>query len=185
MIQRVNPHIAPPSGLLIDHLNLLVDLDRSLPVLDLACGRGRNGLLLAKHGVSVVFADRSASVLEVVGTHLSDADLSGRIWQVDLEKPGTEPLAKVSFGAIMGFCYLHRPLFPALKRAVMPGGLVIYETFTVDQGRLGRPNNPDYLLQPGELRETFQAWEIIHSFEGLRPNPERYVAQIVTRRPRP
>jgi hypothetical protein len=37
-----------PQNLLLDHLDLLANLDRSLPILDLACGTGRNGLMLAR-----------------------------------------------------------------------------------------------------------------------------------------
>ena len=169
--------------LLLDHLDLLTDLDSSLPVLDLACGKGRNGLALAEQGVSVLFADRSASALKVVEQRLLAAGLPGRVWQVDLEQPGARLFGKNSFSAVLGFCYLHRPLFPALKQAVIAGGLVIYETFTVEQSNFGRPHNPDFLLRPGELREYFHSWEIIYQFEGIRRNPDRGIAQIVARKP--
>ena len=183
MIQRVNPYIASADSLLLDHLSLLVELDRCLPILDLACGRGRNGLALAEHGASVVFADKSSSALESVEQRLAEDDLPGSVWQVDLEEPGSNPFAEFSFGAVIGFRYLHRPLFPALKNSVIGGGLLVYETFTIEQRRFGRPNNPDYLLQPNELQEMFQAWEIIYHFEGVQLNPERHVAQIVARKP--
>ena len=75
----------------------------------------------------------------------------------------------------------------AIKRSVQPGGLVIYETFTVDQPRFGRPSNANFLLQPGELEETFKGWEILHSFEGLSiselSGQQQAIAQIVARRP--
>jgi len=171
------------AGLLRDHLGLLLDLDRSLPVLDLACGTGRNGLLLAEQGLSVVFADKSDTALSVVERRLVEAGLQGRIWQVDLERPGVNPFSGQTFSAVVGFCYLHRPLFPSLLAAVTPGGLVVYETFTVEQRRFGRPHNPDFLLLPGELQTTFQAWQIIHYFEGLQNNPERGVSGIVARKP--
>jgi len=183
MTQRANSGIDPAAALLLEHLSLLVNLDRGLPILDLACGRGRNGLALAEQGVSVVFADNSSNVLEIVERRLAENDLRGSVWQVDLEEPDSNPFAGFSFSAVMGFCYLHRPLFPALKGAIMPGGLVVYETFTIEQRRFGRPNNPDYLLQPNELQEMFQAWEIIYHFEGVQLNPERHVAQIVARKP--
>ncbi len=171
------------AGLLLDHLELLVDLDRSLPVLDLACGTGRNGLALAEHGISVVFADRSAADLEVIGQRLAEGELPGRVWQVDLEQPGIDPFAEKCFAAILGFNYLHRPLFPAIQKAVMPGGLVVYETFTLEQRQFGRPKNPDFLLQPGELAALFHDWEIIFQFEGVGKYPDRGIAQIVAHKP--
>lgn len=171
------------SRLLQNHLNLLTCMDHKLPVLDLACGTGRNGLLLAAQGIPVVFADRSASALHIVEQHLAEDDLAGRTWQIDLELPETNPFHDESFSAIIGFRYLHRPLFPALQKAVQTGGLVIYETFTVDNRQFGRPNNPDFLLQTGELTAIFSDWDISHDFEGLLQNPERAVAQIIARKP--
>jgi hypothetical protein len=62
-------------------------------------------------------------------------------------------------------------------------GLLIYETFTAEQPRFGKPRNPDYLLQSGELGHMFADWEVIHSFEGIKENPTRAVAQLVARKP--
>ena len=179
----MNSMTTEPHEVLLDHLDLLSDLDRSLPVLDLACGTGQNGLTLARQGIPVVFADRSVTALEVVKQCLLEDALPGRIWQIDLEQPNTNPLAGQSFSAIIGFRYLHRPLFPAIKEAIIPGGLVIYETFTIENRRFGRPNNPDFLLQSGELRRIFQEWQTIFYFEGVLHDPDRAVAQIVSRKP--
>ena len=173
----------PADRLLLDHLELLTGLDRSLPVLDLACGNGRNGLALAEAGMPVVFADKSASALKSVEQQLAEPGLPGRTWEVDLELPGTNPLAGQSFAAIIVFRYLHRPLFPAIRDAVVPGGIVVYETFTTEQPRFGRPKNPDFLLQPGELKASFQGWEEIYSYEGICQNPDRGIARIVARKP--
>lgn len=169
--------------LLLNHLDLLTDLDRSLPVLDLACGSGRNGLLLARLGVPVVFADRSVAELDHIKRQLSEDNLPGQTWQVDLEQPGSEPLAGRHFSAIITFRYLHRPIFPALLRAIIPGGLAIYETFTTENRRFGRPNNPDFLLQPDELKTIFKDWQTIFYYEGDLQNPDRNVAQLVARKP--
>lgn len=169
--------------LLLDHLGLLTGLDRSLPVLDLACGTGRNGLFLAEQGLPVLFADGSASSLEVVKQRLAQSGLPGRCWQVDLEQPEGQPLSGLSFAAVIAFRYLHRPLFPALRDSVTAGGLVVYETFTIEQRRFGRPRNPDFLLRSGELKTHFKNWEIIFEFEGVRQNPDRGVAQLVARKP--
>ncbi len=173
----------PAASLLLDHLDLLITLDRSLPVLDLACGTGCNGLVLAEQGVPIVFADRSTTVLKTVEQHLAEGGLSGRTWPIDLERPGSDPLSGQCFSAIIVFRYLHRPLFPALRNAVQSGGLIVYETFTIDNRRFGRPGNADFLLRPGELKAMFKDWEIVFDFEGVLQNPDRAVAQIVARKP--
>ena len=155
-------------------------------VLDLACGSGRNGLYLVARGQSVTFADRQQDALNDVSKYLQDNRLA-RYWCVDFEGAESDPLKGLSFSVILVFRYLHRPLMPAIKRAVHPGGLVIYETYTVNQPRFGRPTNPDFLLQSGELETIFDGWEILHRFEGQSisesSGQQQAIAQIVARRP--
>ena len=43
--------------------------------------------------------------------------------------------------------------------------------------------NRDYLLEPGELRNEFPGWDILHYSEGAPPG-RRAVAEIVARRRR-
>jgi len=172
-----------PHKLLLDHLDLFKSPDCSLPVLDLACGSGQNGLVLARQGIPVVFADKSATALEFVKQRLTEDTLPGHTWQVDLEQPGTNPFSGQNFSAIIGFRYLHRPLFPLIKEVVIPGGTVLYETFTIENRRFGRPDNPAFLLQPGELKTIFQDWQIVFHFEGVLTNPDRVMAQVVARKP--
>jgi len=138
----------------------------------MACGRGRNGLYLVAHEIPVVFADRDTAALAKVKQALidrgcDDSERLATLWSVDLEVPGSAPLAGREYAGILVFRYLHRPLFEDLKRAVCPGGAVIYETFTVEQTQFGRPRNPDYLLRRGELAAIFSDWQVLHSFEGI------------------
>ena len=96
--------------------------------------------------------------------------------------------------------YLWRALFPALKAAVAPGGLLIYETFAQAHAALGRPRRPEFLLRPGELIDVLrdraatgpvaappsEKWHVIAFEEGRLPArgdvPEREVQRIVARR---
>jgi hypothetical protein len=39
----------------------------------------------------------------------------------------------------------------ALRRALAPGGVLIYETFAQGNETVGKPSNPAFLLAPGEL----------------------------------
>ena len=171
-----------PHENLLEYLDIPSNTDRVCPVLDLACCTGRSGLELAGRDIPVVFADRSAAALAEVEQHLSKGKLPGRVWLVDLEQTDVNPFDGQFFSAIICFRYLHRPLLPDLLNAVEPGGLVIYETFTTGNRRFGRPNNPDFLLEPGELKTWFQNWEILHYYEGIQHSPDREIAQIVTRK---
>ncbi len=174
------------SNLIKTMLPAISQASRNGPVLDLACGSGRNGIYLIKQGQPVVFADRRQAVLDDIAQDLEGNELA-TFWAVNLEHPGCNPLAGHSFAAILVFRYLHRPLFAPLKASVKPRGLVVYETFTIDQPRFGRPSNPNFLLRPGELEDTFSNWNILHSFEGVTRSEtggrDQAIAQIVARKP--
>ena len=174
-----------PHEALLDYLYQVPDTEKRLPVLDLACGTGRSGLVLARRNIPVVFADRSATALDGIRQKLADEKLPGHIWQVDLEQAGSNPFDGQVFSAVICFRYLHRPLFPYLLAAVEAGGRVIYETFTTANSRFGRPDNPDFLLRAGELKTWFQYWEVLHHYEGIQRNPDRAIAQIVALKPQP
>lgn len=170
-----------PSRLLMAYAHLLLDKPIPGPVLDLACGEGQNGLFLAERGLRVVFCDRSEAALRKVKKGASKLGLSVETWQMDLET-GTKDLPENRFGAILVFRYLHRPLVPEIKTSLKKGGLLIYETFTVDQPPFGRPRNPAFLLRPGELLDWFSSWQLIHYFEGVKQDPSRAVASIICRK---
>ena len=137
------------------------------PILDLACGTGRNGIYLVENALPVVFADADEEALAQVRSALPgiarrDQRAKARLWRVDFEADRPGPLDNKRFGGIMVFRYLHRPLMTAIRQAVAPGGIVIYETFTVDQPVFGRPHNPDFLLCHDELKACFGNWDILH-----------------------
>ena len=112
------------------------------------------------------------------------AGVAADIRRMDLEEAGANPLEGLAAGGIMVFRYLHRPLVAAIRQSIQTGGVLMYETFTCDQRQFGEPHNPDYLLQPQELKGWFQDWQILHYFEGVKDAPRRAVAQIVcTKRP--
>jgi len=173
------------STLVQNHIDRLMSCAEHGDVLDLACGSGRNGLFLVNNGINVCFADRSPEALDELRHRLAASGATATVWEVDLEDAGDNPLSGKSFGAILVFNYLHRPLLDSIRDAVVPGGLVIYETFTVDNLLHGRPRNPDYLLRAGELAERFHDWDIMHYFEGEVAGPKgpKAIAQIVARKP--
>jgi len=185
------------SPLLEKFIALFDEPESQAPVLDLACGSGRNGLYLVNQKFPVVFADIKESALEQVKSTLTskhgELHSSASFWQIDFEQGSVKekhehPLAAKSFSAIMVFRYLHRPLFEEIKQAVINGGYVVYETFTVEHPQFGRPKNPNFLLKQGELAELFADWEIIHSFEGVidanNDSGRQAIAQIIARKPK-
>ena len=62
--------IASASELLVENLSLFENLNGSNGILDLACGNGRNGLLLLQSNIAVTFADNNKSALSNIDLSL-------------------------------------------------------------------------------------------------------------------
>jgi rhomboid protease GluP len=172
-----DPSTLGPSSWLVGNAGLL---PRGGQALDLACGRGRHALLLAAAGFSVRAVDRDAAAIASLRDAGARLGLPVQAETLDLEGDGVD-LGEGSSDFVLGTHYLHRPLFPAIVRAVRPGGILIYETYTVDQAARGRPTNPAFLLRHGELERLVAPLEILAARDGEYDGGS--VAGIVARRP--
>jgi SAM-dependent methyltransferase len=128
-------------------------------VLDLACGTGRHARLFSRLGFEVDAVDR-----DIAG--LADRPPGIVVRQADLES-GPWPCAGERFDAIVVTNYLHRPLLPLLVDALEPGGVLLYETFAAGNARFGKPSNPAFLLNPGELLDLVRGRLRVLAFEDL------------------
>lgn len=130
-------------------------------VLDVACGSGRHVRFLARAGFQVEAVDRDANALAACanwpGVAVRCADLENEAW----------PYGAGEFDGIVVTNYLHRPLFPKLLESLAMGGILIYETFAKGHERLGRPQNPDYLLKSAELLEQVKESLEVNAYEEL------------------
>lgn len=163
-------------------------LERALPLLpagralDLACGRGRNALYLATQGFAVTAVDASAEGLALLDQEARRRGLALTLRQQDLEAEPQLPLA--AYEVVIDFFYLQRSLFPSLKAALVPGGVVVMRTFSSAGGFPGGPRRKEFILQPGELLEQFSGWEILLHEEGLESSRKGGgLVGIVARKP--
>ncbi|HXM96646.1 MAG TPA: class I SAM-dependent methyltransferase [Candidatus Dormibacteraeota bacterium] len=162
--------------------------------LDLACGTGRHALLLAERHQPVTGVDWSPAALEILEERATAAHLNFRrcrnlqettsgtytglqLVQWDLEQTRPQELPPESFDLILCIQYLQRSLFQQMERALRPGGVLLFETYTRaqlclaggglrDEGLPGKglavgPKNPAYLLAPGELRSAFPGLHLL------------------------
>jgi SAM-dependent methyltransferase len=139
-------------------------------VLDLAAGDGRHVRLLRDRGFTVCAVDRDTTAL------LGFAGPGCEVRQIDLETGDRWQLGD-DYDGIIVTNYLHRPLLPAIARALAPGGALIYETFAHGNERFGRPRNPDFLLRPGELLEAFATLTVVAFEQGEVSVPRPAVIQ--------
>jgi SAM-dependent methyltransferase len=133
--------------------------------IDLACGLGQNTLWLAANGYKAIGVDISFVALQRAHTTALNQTLSQPplFVQYDLDL-WTVPPASVDLIAV--FRFLDRRLFPILKRALRPNGLLFYETRHTGILRRQPDANRHYLLEQGELRDRFSDWHILHYREG-------------------
>jgi tellurite methyltransferase len=131
--------------------------------LDIASGRGRNSIFLAARGWAVEAMDISAVALAATKKRAEEKGLSITVTNADLDYAD---LSDAAYDLILNFNFLQRSLVPKMKRALKVGGLVIFETFLIDQQALGHPKNPAYLLQHNELLEWFRDFRVLSYQEG-------------------
>lgn len=144
-------------------------------VLDLAAGTGRHTVFFAGRGHRVTSLDRDTS-----GLAPSEAV---EIIRADLEDGSPWPLAGRRFGAIVVTNYLHRPLFPALFDALLPGGILLYETFMEGNERFGKPSRPAFLLKDGELLDLVRGRFSVTAYEArMISQPKMAMVQRIAAR---
>ena len=149
-----------PSRFLFDHIALLP----KGRVLDVAMGRGRNALFLSRMGFEVEGVDISPEAVNIALEFARQDDINLKATVADLE--GNYQIAKGAYDVIVCFNYLQRSLIAQIKEGLRLGGMVVYETYTVDQPRFGKPKNPEYLLKYNELLDMFREFTRGRRFSG-------------------
>ncbi|HZR45680.1 MAG TPA: hypothetical protein VFA47_03165, partial [Candidatus Manganitrophaceae bacterium] len=85
-----------------------------------------------------------------------------------------------AYDLVTCFYYLDRNLMPQIRKAVGPGGMIVYETFLIDQHRqFGKPSRPEFCWEHNELLQQFPDFRILFYFEGFK---DRWIAQLIAER---
>lgn len=155
----------PPEPVVLQAMELLPPGE----ALDVACGTGRHARAMASRGWRVTAVDSSHVALEslrgIPGIQTVEADL-----EADESSIGAG-----RYDLICDTCFLHRPLFRAMRDGLRPGG-VFAGVFPLEG------INPAYLMSAGELPGHFAGWEIVLFAE--RPSVSgRLRAEIIARKP--
>jgi tellurite methyltransferase len=144
-------------------LEVLPMLPRGL-ALDVAAGLGRHAIALAQAGHRVIAADYSATAMLRLRRSAAQRELPIHPVIVDIEE--TFPFGRAVFDSVLNLTFLSRELVPRLIKALRPGGVLLFDTFLIDQARSGHPNNPAFLLGYEELREMLSVMELLRYREG-------------------
>jgi tellurite methyltransferase len=173
-------HSDPPSRFVEEWIaRLITHVAAPRRALDVAMGRGRHALLLAAAGFKTFGVDHNYEAIADASARGHQQQLALRAWCADLTL-STLPARR--FELIVVARYLQRDLMPSLKQAIVPGGFLLYETFTeLQKGRGRGPQSPDHLLKPGELRSRFEDFDEIF-YEELTDPADDALARLVARR---
>lgn len=161
-----------PSRFLVENIGLLP----KGKALDLAMGNGRNALYLAKRGFEVEGVDISAELVNRALESAKNFGVNLKALVADLEN--SYRIEKDSYEVIVCFNYLYRPIIQQIKEGLCIGGMVVYETFIVDQVQFGKPKNPDHLLKHNELLDLFRDFRCLRYHEGIFES-QRAIAGII------
>src|ERR1700730_16635165 len=149
--------------------------------LDLAGGAGRHSIWLAKQGWEVTLIDISETGVEQARQNAGP--LASHIHFVvdDLTHfKAAQTQFEAGFEVVMAFFYLERRIFSEMLKAMRPGALLLYKTYTVAQAKLaGGPKNPEYLLEPGELLRLADGLSVLHHRE---ETAETAMGELVARK---
>ena len=164
-----------PSTLLLEHLHLLP----KGRVLDVAMGKGRNALYLAKQGFDVEGVDIDETSVKKCREAASKRRLKIKAQVVDLTGYRISPN---SYNVILCFNYLQRDLIPQMKAGLKKGGVILYQTFLIDQHiKFGKPKHKEYCFEHNELLRIFEDFRVIYYKEGF-VTEEKAVASLVAQK---
>ena len=134
-----------PSAFVQKHGATIVSAAAGKPILDVACGGGRNGIFLSHLGGNVICLDRDLSPFRAQKTLLKPtlfAKSYAGITALELDLIRDEwPMPADSVGGVVNVHFLHMGLFPAFSRSTARGGYLLLETI---QNRGG-----NYMELPG------------------------------------
>ena len=145
----------------------------------MAMGGGRNSVYLASQGFQVEGVDNSQEAIESALKLAREKQIEITARLVDLEKDFF--IKEESCDVIICFNFLQRTLIPHIKKGLRPGGVIVYETFIVDQAQFGRPANPDHLLKHNELLDFFREFRCLRYHEGIMEKGKA-IAGIITQK---
>jgi tellurite methyltransferase len=167
---------APPTPLLVETARRL----KPGRALDLACGAGRNALWLAENGWSVTAVDAAEAAIEILRSRAGALGVAVDARVADLEQ-GEFDIGSSCWDLIAICYYLQRNLIEPAKQGVVPGGTLLVIVHITEPGE--EPTG--HRLRPGELKNYFDGWEILHHYEGKPRDAahQRSVAEVVARRP--
>jgi hypothetical protein len=172
-----------PSALVRKFAPRIVYASSGRPLLDIACGSGRNAFVFSNLGCSVICVDKDLAGLRALQLRLSFTPLGQAaskmsLHQMDLFKDPW-PFGVCQAGGIVNVHFLMPSLFPFFESSISAGGYLLLETVPAHGG--------NYLELPkaGELRSAFERtfdFEFYRERKAGPPSVDAVTVQLIGRR---
>ncbi len=168
------------SRVLSDHLHLTP----GKKAMELACGAGRNTLMMARHGFEVDALDIAAQALQTLQEYALKYEVADLI-RTNVSDLDSFQAPEQAYDLIVMTNYLDRDLIERSKTGLKPGGLFLVETYMLHPENEKVHSKDDYMLKPGELKQLFsEGFETLYygefenePFESYRMHKQAIVAK--------
>lgn len=177
--ERWNDHYADehepptePADLLATHVEELPD-GRAL---DVATGGGRNAIFLAERGYDVDAIDVSEEGLAIARERADERGVDIEFVRRNVE---TYEFSRKTYDAVVVSYYYSLNALPALKRALAPGGVLLYEH------RLDPPGDDShrFRFRPNDLLRACLDLRIVRYEEPVTVSEDETTVELVARKP--
>ena len=125
--------------------------------LDIAGGEGRNSVFVASKGYDVTCLDISENGLRKAQALAQEKNTKINTLLADLD---SSHLKENEYALVLCFNFLDRSLFSGIRKTLKPGGLLFYETFTLDYLKYSRFKK-EWVLEANELLQEFSDFRIL------------------------
>lgn len=147
------------------------------PLIDVACGSGRNALTFAQVGCSVICVDQDLAGLQAHVKHLRRTELRKAVAKLSLQQMDLLndrwPFTTGFAGGIINVHFLLPELFPSFERSLSPGGYLLLETVP------GCGGNYLELPKAGELRSALERAFDLEFYQERKAGPVAFDAVTV------
>lgn len=143
-----------PCEWLKSHIKLLCKEGKAL---DIAAGEGRNSVFIASLGYEVTSMDISETALAKAKALAKEKNTKITTVFADLDNSS---FPENEYDLVLCFNFLERKLFPEIRRTLKPGGILFYETFTIDYLKYSNFKR-EWVLEHNELLKVFEDFRIL------------------------
>ena len=159
-----------PSEWLKSHAEFLIKGGKAL---DIAAGEGRNSVFAASLGYEVVSMDISEIALKKAQRLANEKNVTITTLSTDLDNSS---LPENEYDLVLCFNFLERKLFQEIRKTLKSGGILFYETFSVDYLKYSSFKK-EWVLEQNELLEVFNDLRILR-YQEVDEEPKAFASLI-------